>query len=123
MHFVEIDGELYREISHVKYQAEEKVQKEKTFVSVMIYIDSGCSYDKGEYSIYINTVGGGIVYTSSELIPECIENCLSDCIGDVPEEENILIEMIEDGEFEDVFWHGYLTIKNVYFTSLEILKA
>ncbi len=109
----------YNEIIDIIYEEDKYTIDKPVMVKALIYIDSGCSFSDSEYSININTCDSFIDSRDTDLIEECIENDLEGCIGIIPEEKNIVIEMVDDGEQEDVFWNRYLTIKRVSILTLE----
>lgn len=115
-------SEEYKEILETIYEENHYTKGKDIFVKALIYLETGCSFNEREYSIYIST---GVTFMSpldTELIDECIDNYLEGVIGKIPTEENILIEMVDDGEQEDMSFNRYFTIKKVYILTLEEIE-
>lgn len=91
----------------------EKVEPKagKTVISVSLNIESGCSFEEGEYILYLKT--DCVRNDHIEYVEECIENDLIDKIGPIKTETQYEITLVESGEWEDVFWHGYYEIEKV----------
>lgn len=90
-------------------------------VEVLLWLDAGCSKEEGEYSTHLKSFSEplemGYMHGQDDisLIMECIENDIDDI--DLPYETLVCVTLTESGEREDVFWHKYYVISNVYCTS------
>lgn len=88
--------------------------EEKNKVLVVITTESGCNPEEGEYQLHLisqknpldlNCYGG---VDDASLIVDCIENAISEL--ELPEEGETEVNLIESGEWEDVFWHKYYEV-------------
>ena len=111
--------EEYKETSKAIYNGDKYTKGKEIYVTALIFIDPICSFSDGEYNVCISTGKNFIDILDTELVEECISNDLEDCIGEIPNDENIEIEMIDDGEWEDVFYNRYFRIKKVSIVTLE----
>lgn len=85
----------------------------RAILDVSVHFESGCNPKDGEYSVYLNGIIGGSIHVSQfHLIEEAIAEDMGKKIPAL-EEGCVQVMMIEDGEWEDVFWNSYLTILSV----------
>jgi hypothetical protein len=77
---------------------------------VAVTTESGCSFDKMEFSLWIYEIIQGCIDDQDYgLAHECIVNEIKG--KDLPEEGTTDFILEETGEWEDVFWHKYYVIK------------
>ena len=94
-----------------------------TTVKAYIWIEDGCDFTKGEYSVRVS--GEDIPLDGKDLIEECIENELHECMdGNIPKEKSIEITMIETGETDDCYrFDRYYVITDIRVVDIEIYEG
>jgi hypothetical protein len=89
--------------------------KDPQTVTVTIFVESGCSFEDGEYD---KGLSGTILWSDLEKIEECLDNQLEEVFKTFPEDEIVEITLMEDGEWEDVHFWKYFIIKKVEIVDL-----
>jgi len=84
----------------------------KTRIRIMMDVESGCDPSKGEYTLFLQGFCGSIKlddrHSDIELAKDCIANDFP--FSALPDECFVDIDLIEDGEREDVFYNKYYRI-------------
>jgi hypothetical protein len=87
------------------------------YVSVLIYTESGCYPEDGEYSLVISSFIGSLDINSPggtddiSLIDDCIKNEID--FPGLPKDGVTEVVLKESGEWEDVFWHKYYIVERI----------
>lgn len=87
------------------------------YVSVLIYTESGCYPEDGEYSLVISSFIGSLDINSPggaddvSLIKECVENNID--FTKLPKEGITEVILKESGEWEDVLWNKYYIVERI----------
>lgn len=95
----------------------------KNIVRVAVWLESGCDIKKEEYGLTIEGFIGqfNIKPRGGEdevsLIKECADEFVSNIDFDIPEEGVIYLNMVESGEWQDVFYTKWYEV--VSFTVQE----
>lgn len=111
---MKVDGNKYRRKSKLLYKRPEDDRKNglqyPEEVVAVIFIENGCSFDEDEYKINISSKNFDL--DNFDALIDAIHE-LSEYLDTIPKETNIEIDLIEDGEWEDVFWNTYFTIQSI----------
>jgi hypothetical protein len=82
----------------------------KNKLGVTIWTESGCSFKDGEFTVKIsNIIEGEVGHDDHQLVRECVWEEYEN--SDFPQlDAAYYVELVETGEWEDVFWHKYYQI-------------
>jgi hypothetical protein len=84
---------------------------DKNIIKATVHLQSGCSWDKGEFDIYINEIVQGYVGEDDwDLIYECAWEYVNPHELENPSEFAYMFTFIETGEREGVGWLRYYEI-------------
>ena len=75
--------DCYEETISIIYSDNIHTANKDVFVKALICIESGCSFNAGEYSISISTSNNFIDIRDTDLIKECVINYLEEYISNI----------------------------------------
>lgn len=84
-----------------------------------VHVESGCDPTEGEYGVTITSFLGGLrisppssdAVDDVDMITLCIDEAIAAGSVPLPSEGFTIVELVESGEWQDVFWHGYYIIE------------
>ncbi len=91
-------------------------EKTTNIVSVLITTEADCNFSDGEYTAEIVSFIGGLDITSQGGVDDI--SLIQEAIGEIdvellPKEGVTEVILEEMGEWEDVFWHKFYTVKEL----------
>jgi len=78
---------------------------------VSVTTESGCNVIDGEFQVDIVAIENGSVGEHDHhLVHECIWEWVG--LKSIKPEQDNIVNVVESGEWEDVFWHKYYIVSN-----------